>query len=52
MKSAVSALYRLLWRRKYDPLSCNEQLAFGRRYTLHWDDPELKKPARRGSRPA
>lgn len=51
MKSAVNALYRLLWLREYDPRSYNEQLALGRRYTLHWDDPELKKPARRGSRP-
>lgn len=50
MKSAVNALYRLLWLREYDPRSYNEQLALGQRYTLHWDDPELKKPARRGSR--
>jgi hypothetical protein len=45
MKSAVNALYRLLWLREYDPRSYDEQLALGRRYTLHWDDPELKKPA-------
>ena len=50
MKSAVDALYRLLWQRDYDPVAYNEALAFGRRHTIHWDDPELKKPVRRGSR--
>jgi hypothetical protein len=49
MKSAVDAMYRLLWQRDYDPVAYNEALAFGRRNTIHWDDPELKKP-RRGSR--
>lgn len=39
MNSAVNAPYRLLWLREYDPRSYREQLAFGRRYTLHWDDP-------------
>jgi hypothetical protein len=52
MKSAVDALYRLLWLREYDPRSYDEQLALGRRYALHWDDPELKKkPIGRGSDP-
>ena len=51
MKSAVNALYRLLWLREYDARSYDEHLALGRRYTLHWDDPELKEPVRRGSRP-
>jgi hypothetical protein len=51
MKSAVSGLYRLLWLREYDPPSYEDQLALGRRYTLHWDDPELKKPVGRGSPP-
>jgi hypothetical protein len=51
MKSAVNALYRLLWQRDYEPAAYNESLAFGRRHTIHWDDPELKKPMRRGSRP-
>ena len=51
MKSAVDALYRLLWLREYDPMAYNEKLTLGRRYTLHWDDPELKKPVRKGSRP-
>jgi hypothetical protein len=51
MKSAVNALYRLLWKREYDPRSYDEDLALGRRYTSHWDDPDLKKPSRRGSPP-
>lgn len=50
-KSAVNTLYRLLWLREHDPRAYDEQLALGRRYTLHWDDPELKKPIRRGSHP-
>ena len=51
MKSAVNALYRLLWLREYDPGSYDEQLALGRRYTLQWDDSELKESIGRGSRP-
>lgn len=51
MKSSVNALYRLLWLREFDPRSYDEQLALGRRYTMHWDDPELKKPVGRGSGP-
>jgi hypothetical protein len=50
MKSAVDTLYRLLWQRDYDPAAYNESLAFGRRQTIHWDAPELKKPKRKGSR--
>jgi len=49
MKSAVNALYRLLWLREHDPRAYDEQLALGRRYTLHWDDPEFKKTVRRRS---
>jgi hypothetical protein len=30
MKSAVDAMYRLLWQRDYDPAAYNETLAFGR----------------------
>jgi hypothetical protein len=51
MKSAVNALYRLLWQRDCDPDAYKEKLALGRRFTLHWDDPELKVPTRNGSRP-
>lgn len=46
MKSAVDTLYRLLWLRVHDPEKYAEQLAFGQRYTLRWDDPEIRKPAR------
>lgn len=51
MKSAVDTLYRLLWQRDCDPAAYNEALAFGRRQTLKWDDPQLHTPKRRGSRP-
>ena len=51
MKSAVNTLYRLLWQRDRDPVAYNENLALGLRYTMHWDDPELKKPTSKGSRP-
>jgi hypothetical protein len=51
MKSAVNALYRLLWLREHDPQSYDEHLALGRRYTSHWDDPGLKQPVRRESGP-
>jgi hypothetical protein len=51
MKSALNALYRLLWLREHDPQSYEGHLALGRRYTSHWDDPELKEPVRKGSRP-
>ncbi len=51
MKSAVNTLYRLLWQRACDPVAYNENLALGRRYTMHWDDPKLKKPMRKGSYP-
>ena len=50
MKSAVDALYRLLWQRDADPAAYNEALAFGRRHTLSWDDPQLCSPRRKGSR--
>jgi len=50
MKSAVDTLYRLLWQRDYDPAAYREALAFGRRNTLQWNDPDLQKPSRRGSR--
>ena len=51
MKSAVNTIYRLLWLRDSDPVTYNEKLALGRRFTLHWDDPELKEPKRKGSPP-
>ena len=47
MKSAVNTLYRLLWQRENDPAAYIENLALGQQYTMQWDDPELKKPARK-----
>ena len=44
MKSAVDALYRLLWQREHETCPYDETLAFGRRHTIDWDDPALKKP--------
>ncbi len=51
MKSAVNALYRLLWQREYDPAHYQENMTLGRRYTLHWDDPEMRQTSRKRSRP-
>jgi hypothetical protein len=50
MKSAVDALYRLLWKREYDPRDYQESLAHGRRFTMHWDDPELRIQAKKRPR--
>ena len=47
MKSAVNTLYRLLWQRENDPTAYIENLAMGQQYTMHWDDPKLKKPTRK-----
>ena len=49
MKSAVDALYRLLWLREHDTRSYNENLVLGNRYTMHWDDPALRMPASESS---
>jgi len=48
MKSAVNALYRLLWQRENDPAAYLENLALGERYTVRWDDPEIKRSWRNG----
>ena len=50
MKAAVDALYRLLWLREHDPEKYAEQLLFGLRQTLRWDDPEIRKPAHGSTR--
>lgn len=52
MKSAVNMLYTLLWQRDCDPAAYAENMKQGQRYTLHWDDPELRPPSRKGSPPA
>jgi hypothetical protein len=49
MKSAVDTLYRLLWQRENDSAAYLKNLALGERYTMQWDDPELKKPMRKRS---
>jgi len=49
MKSAVDTLYRLLWQRENDTATYLKNLALGERYTMQWDDPELKKPRKSGS---
>lgn len=49
MKSAVDTLYRLLWQRENDPAAYLKDLVLGERYTLYWDDPELKKHTEGGS---
>ena len=51
MKSAVNTLYRLLWQRNYDSAAYTENLALGQQYTMHWDDPELKKPVKKRPSP-
>lgn len=51
IKVAANALYRLLWLREHDPRAYDEHLALGRRYTSHWNNPELKEPVRKGSGP-
>ena len=42
MKSAVNAMYRLLWQREHNPTAYAESVALGERYTRAWDEPELK----------
>ena len=48
MKSAVNTLYRLLWQRENDSTTYLKNLALGERYTVLWDDPEIKEPRGRG----
>jgi hypothetical protein len=47
-RSAVDALYRLLWEREYDQATYRDRLNIGRRYTQRWDDPELREPGNTG----
>jgi len=41
MKAAVTQVYKLLWLRDHDIESYAEKLAYGHRFCLHWDDPDL-----------
>lgn len=45
MKAAVDSLYRLLWQKKHDPERWRRNLALGKQYTMHWDDPDVKDVA-------
>ena len=42
MKAAVDSLYRLLWQKEHDPERWRRNLALGKQYTIHWDDPGVK----------
>jgi hypothetical protein len=42
MKSAVNAMYRLLWQREHDSAAYLRSVDLGLRYTREWDDPEVK----------
>lgn len=42
MKAAVNSLYRLLWQKEHDPERWSRNLALGKQYTMHWDDPDAK----------
>jgi hypothetical protein len=48
MKSAVNTLYSLLWQRENDSTTYLKNMALGERYTVLWDDPEIKEPRRIG----
>jgi hypothetical protein len=39
MKSAVNAVYRLLWDRDHDLDSYQRSITYGARLTARWDDP-------------
>jgi sulfatase maturation enzyme AslB (radical SAM superfamily) len=40
MKSAVNAVYKLLWNRDYDSDAYRKSIEYGVRFTSRWDDPE------------
>jgi hypothetical protein len=40
MKSAVNAVYKLLWNRDYDAEAYGKSIEYGLRFTSRWDDPE------------
>ena len=39
MKSAVSAVYKLLWNRDHDAEAYRKSIEYGVRFTSRWDDP-------------
>jgi sulfatase maturation enzyme AslB (radical SAM superfamily) len=40
MKSAVNAVYKLLWNRDYDSDAYRKSIEYGVRFTSRWDGPE------------
>jgi hypothetical protein len=40
MKSAVSAVYKLLWNRDHDTEAYRKSIEYGARFTSHWDEPQ------------
>jgi len=40
MKSAVNAVYKLLWNRDHDSEAYRKSIDYGVRLTSRWDDPE------------
>jgi len=40
MKSAVNAVYKLLWNRSHDLEAYHKSIEYGVRFTSRWDDPE------------
>jgi hypothetical protein len=40
MKSAVNAVYKLLWNRDHDAEAYRKSIEYGLRFTSRWDDPE------------
>lgn len=40
MKSAVNAVYKLLWNRDHDSDAYRKSVEYGVRFTSRWDDPE------------
>lgn len=39
MKSAVNAVYKLLWNREHDAEAYRKSIEYGVRFTSRWDDP-------------
>lgn len=40
MKSAVNAVYKLLWNRDHDSEAYRRSIEYGVRFTSRWDDPK------------
>ena len=42
MKNAVNRMYKLLVQKTDQPDEYNRQIDFGARYTIRWDEPEIR----------